>query len=93
MNIVLILLIAFMASFLLAWALWRFPVQYLLDHAGDRSLHAGVVPRSGGIAILFAFALACVMIEINFFTPLVLASFALLCVVSLWDDVISLSQT
>jgi len=92
MNVIFIYLLVFAVSFLITYGLWRFPVRYLLDNAGDRSLHSGVMPRSGGIAILVALVIAYGFIKISLLTPVLLGSLALLCVVSLWDDVVSLLQ-
>src|SRR5690606_7212156 len=90
MNQLFFCAIIFFVSFLMAYCLWRFPSRYFLDKAGDRSLHAGIVPRSGGIAILASFAIACAAGGLFFLTPVLSGALILLCAISLWDDVKSL---
>jgi UDP-N-acetylmuramyl pentapeptide phosphotransferase/UDP-N-acetylglucosamine-1-phosphate transferase len=90
-TILAICLLALALSCCLAYGLWRFPLQSLLDNASDRSLHTGVVPRSGGIAILLAFMVTYALSGISILQPLLLLSLTLLCVISLWDDIVSLS--
>jgi UDP-N-acetylmuramyl pentapeptide phosphotransferase/UDP-N-acetylglucosamine-1-phosphate transferase len=82
-----------MVSLALCYVLVRFPLARLQDKAGERSLHAGVIPRSGGIAIVLAFMAGCVWQWPTFSAllplPLVLA-LAGVVAVSLLDDLFSL---
>lgn len=92
MNIFFVFLIVFFVSLLATYLLWKFPPRFLLDSAGERSLHTGTVPRSGGMAILVAFVMAYGFLDVSFFSPIILVSLGVLCVVSFWDDAVSLSQ-
>lgn len=49
----------FLIAFSICWLLIRFPWSRLQDKSGERSLHEGVIPRSGGLAILLAFVVGC----------------------------------
>lgn len=88
------LLVCFSVSFILTLLFARFPIAVLLDHAGDRSLHEGQVPRSGGIAIALSFVVG-VYIYYSYWTQLfpsiLFVSLGVLCLVSLWDDVRSIT--
>lgn len=84
----------FILAAVLCLLLLRFPLSRLLDKPGDRSLHQGVIPRSGGLAIFIAFVFGCLLLlpymQDLLSIPLVLA-FALLAAVSFLDDFYSLS--
>jgi len=82
-----LLISCMLTSCALTYGLWRFPLRNFWDKAGDRSLHAGVVPRSGGIAMVVAFVAAYVAIGLPFFSPVLMMALLLLCGVSLWDDI------
>jgi len=84
-----IFVITFLVAAWLAYYLWRHPMSILLDSAGDRSLHQGVIPRSGGVAIVTALLVGVVwqtFVESLPFAPAEMAALLLVAVVSLWDD-------
>ncbi len=88
-----LVLFCFVLSFLTSFVLWRFPLSALLDRAGDRSLHMGVIPRSGGLAIIFALGISYTLSDVILFSPVMLMAIIALSVISLWDDVMSLPQS
>jgi UDP-N-acetylmuramyl pentapeptide phosphotransferase/UDP-N-acetylglucosamine-1-phosphate transferase len=83
----------FAISLALCFVLVKFPLVRLMDKAGERSLHEGVIPRSGGIAILLAlvcgFVLAPASVQDLLSLPVIAALLAM-CAVSLADDVFAL---
>ena len=87
--------LVFIITCSLCWILIRFPLSRLLDKSGDRSLHQGLIPRSGGLAILLAIVAGWFLFMPyiqNLLAMPVLLAIVLLCVVSLLDDFFSLSS-
>jgi UDP-N-acetylmuramyl pentapeptide phosphotransferase/UDP-N-acetylglucosamine-1-phosphate transferase len=62
---------SFAISFSLAWWLSRFPVilSGFVDLPNERSLHAGAIPRTGGVAICVALLVACLLALMAFSLP------------------------
>ena len=74
-------MILYLSSLILAsagaWLIFRWgKVLGLLDRSNDRSSHAGVVPKGGGVGILVAFLLASSIVELPqlFWIPIGLIS-------------------
>lgn len=88
----LICVAAFALSFFLCWLFWRFPVSRLQNAAEERSLHSGLIPRSGGLGIAAALVLAAAMWGaglVQLLSPWWLGALLLLFSVSLADDFFS----
>ena len=85
----------FFFSAVLTLLLYKKPLPALLDQSGDRSLHDGEKPRSGGIAIvasvIFGVCLYSSSLS-NLNNNYLIISFLLLILLSLWEDFSSLSQ-
>jgi len=83
---------AFAISALLTWRLSHSPLWFdrMVDIPNERSLHGGAVPRTGGVAIVLALLLACIVAVTTYSLPeawLWIASAALLVgTVSYLDD-------
>jgi len=65
------LVVAFAVSALLTWWFSRSPALFsrMVDLPNERSLHAGVLPRTGGVAICTALAVACALVLAAFPLP------------------------
>jgi len=84
----------FLVSLVISYLLIKFPLSRLQDKAGERSLHEGVIPRSGGIAIFIAFMCGLIIVSAQVYNLLsvnLMVAIILICTVSLSDDLFSLS--
>ena len=88
------LLIVGALSLIGTWLLSRIKWQSLLDMPGDRSLHEVPVSRFGGLAILASFFIGCLLFSetvTGLFGTTLLGLMVVLALVSVWDDLQSLS--
>jgi len=84
----------FLVSLAISYLLIKFPLEKLQDRASDRSLHEGIIPRSGGIAIFIALMCGLVIASADVYSLLsanLMLAIILICAVSLADDLFSLS--
>jgi len=84
----------FLVSLTLCFLLIKFPLAKLQDKAGERSLHQGVIPRSGGVAIFMAFVCGLIISSTAVYSLLsvyLMMAIIFICAVSLADDLFSLS--
>jgi len=87
-------ILVFLVSLLICFLLIKFPLAKLQDKAGERSLHEGIIPRSGGIAIFIAFMCGLMIASAQVYPLLsvnLMLAIILICAVSLADDLFSLS--
>ena len=83
------LLLSFATAILVLYLLLKTPlIRLALDRPNERSLHTGVVPRTGGVAIILATAVS--WLALGEFYSWMAPTFVLLCI-SFMDDVRGLS--
>lgn len=92
--ILLSIVAVFVVSLALTRLLIRYPLVSLMDIPGQRSLHVGAIPRSGGLAIVISWLLGVLWLSTmgsSMFSIACLLAVVILGLVSLYDDVKPLS--